>query len=95
MSGRHAGHLFAGELGPAAELLQELENAAGATGGLLAPYCFLGYAAWRGREAELKNLVSRQQGAFHKVVMEALVPDLTRANGCLPPAHARQVLPLL
>ena len=50
-------HLHAGELAPAASLLEEAEAAAELTGSELAPYGALALAAWRGREAELSELM--------------------------------------
>jgi DNA-binding CsgD family transcriptional regulator len=64
-------HLHAGELGPAASLLEEAEAVAEVIGSQLAPYGALALAAWRGREADLSemietrmnDLVARGQGA--------------------------------
>jgi DNA-binding CsgD family transcriptional regulator/tetratricopeptide (TPR) repeat protein len=50
-------HLHAGELAPAASLLEEAEAVAEMTGSQLAPYGALALAAWRGREADLSELV--------------------------------------
>ena len=50
-------HEHAGELRAAASLLEEAEAVAEATGSQLAPYGALALAAWRGREADLSELV--------------------------------------
>jgi DNA-binding CsgD family transcriptional regulator len=50
-------HLFAGELAAAASLSEELSSVAEATRSELAPYGPLGVAAWRGREAETRELI--------------------------------------
>jgi DNA-binding CsgD family transcriptional regulator len=50
-------HLFAGELGPAAALAQELGAVMEATGIALAPYAAFGVAAFRGDEDEALALI--------------------------------------
>ena len=50
-------HLFAGELGAAASLVDEAQAAMEATGSNLAPYGAVGLAAFRGREAEATSLI--------------------------------------
>jgi RNA polymerase sigma factor (sigma-70 family) len=50
-------HLFAGELAPAASLVDEAQAAMEATGSNLAPYGAVGLAAFRGREAEAVSLI--------------------------------------
>jgi DNA-binding CsgD family transcriptional regulator len=50
-------HLHAGELAPATSLLEEAEAVAEVTGSELAPYGAFALAAWRGREADLSELV--------------------------------------
>jgi DNA-binding CsgD family transcriptional regulator len=54
---RMAVHEHAGELAAAAGLLEEAETVGEATGTQLAPYGALALAAWRGREADLLELV--------------------------------------
>jgi DNA-binding CsgD family transcriptional regulator len=64
-------HLQAGELAPAASLLERSDAVAELTGSRLAPYGALALAAWRGSEADLSelmgtrmdDLVARGQGA--------------------------------
>jgi len=52
-------HLFAGELGTAASLVEEIQAATDATGTTLAPYGAVGLAALRGRETEAAPLIDR------------------------------------
>jgi DNA-binding CsgD family transcriptional regulator len=54
---RMAVHEHAGELATAASLREEVEVVAEATGSQLAPYGALALAAWRGREADLSELI--------------------------------------
>jgi DNA-binding CsgD family transcriptional regulator len=54
---RMAVHAHSGELATAAALREEVEEVAEATGGQLGPYGALALAAWRGREAELSELI--------------------------------------
>jgi DNA-binding CsgD family transcriptional regulator len=49
--------IFAGELGAAGSLLDEVKIVTEATGTQLAPYGALILAAWRGREGELRTLI--------------------------------------
>jgi DNA-binding CsgD family transcriptional regulator len=55
---RIAMHVFAGELSEAAALIGEVNAVVEATGGQIAPYGELLYAAWRGREAEAQTLMT-------------------------------------
>jgi DNA-binding CsgD family transcriptional regulator len=50
-------HLFAGELGHAASLADEVDAVNDATGSSIAPYAALGLAAFRGREPEASELI--------------------------------------
>ncbi|GAA3044971.1 LuxR family transcriptional regulator [Pseudonocardia yunnanensis] len=50
-------HVWVGELGAAASLIEELETVTEATGSHLAPYGALALVAWRGREAEGTALI--------------------------------------
>ena len=52
-------HLLAGELTPAASLVDEIEAATDAIGSTLAPYGKVGLAALRGREVEAVDLIGR------------------------------------
>jgi DNA-binding CsgD family transcriptional regulator len=69
-------HLHAGEMPAAASLLEEAEAVAEATGVQLAPYGALARAAWRGREADLleliearmNDLVARGEGAGLSII---------------------------
>jgi DNA-binding CsgD family transcriptional regulator/tetratricopeptide (TPR) repeat protein len=54
---RMAVHEHSGELATAAALREEVEEVAEATGGQLGPYGALALAAWRGREADLSELI--------------------------------------
>jgi DNA-binding CsgD family transcriptional regulator len=54
---RMAVHEHAGELAAAAALREEVEAVAEATRGQLGPYGALALAAWRGREADLSELI--------------------------------------
>jgi DNA-binding CsgD family transcriptional regulator len=70
LSQRICVHAFAGELGAAASLIEEMHAATEATGSHIPPYGPLVLAAWRGREAEasklieaiVKDVVSRGEG---------------------------------
>jgi DNA-binding CsgD family transcriptional regulator len=57
LSQRIGAHTFAGELGAAGLLIDELQAAAEATSAELLPYGRLVLAAWQGREAEAGKLV--------------------------------------
>jgi DNA-binding CsgD family transcriptional regulator/tetratricopeptide (TPR) repeat protein len=50
-------HVWVGELGAAASLIEELETVTEATGSHLAPYGALALVAWQGREAEGTALI--------------------------------------
>jgi len=52
-------HVFAGELGSAASLLDAIEEATQLTGSPLPPYHGLGLVAMRGREAEARRLIDK------------------------------------
>jgi DNA-binding CsgD family transcriptional regulator len=56
LSARVGLHLFAGELGPAESLVNEISAVSEATGNLLPPYGAIALAAWRGREPEVTAL---------------------------------------
>jgi DNA-binding CsgD family transcriptional regulator len=56
-------HLFAGELAPAASLVDEAQAAMEATGSNLAPYGAVGLAALRGREADAMALIDSSRAA--------------------------------
>ena len=53
-------HLFAGELGPAALLVEEAGAITEATGTGLTPFGALGLLAWQGRRAELRALMQTE-----------------------------------
>ena len=57
LSTRAGVHLFAGELGVAAALVEELDAVTGATGSSIAPYAALGLVAFRGREDAAAALI--------------------------------------
>jgi DNA-binding CsgD family transcriptional regulator len=57
LSANIVAQIFAGELGAAASLIDEVKITTEATGSQLAPYGPLILAAWRGREAELSALI--------------------------------------
>jgi DNA-binding CsgD family transcriptional regulator len=70
-------HLFAGELGPAALLVEEARAITEATGSGLTPFGALGLLAWQGRRAELRALMhteamSRTEGVGIGVVQWAV-----------------------
>jgi DNA-binding CsgD family transcriptional regulator len=50
-------HLFAGELTPAASLVEEIAAVTQATGSRVAPFGALGLLAWQGRQAEAHRLI--------------------------------------
>ena len=56
---REGMHVFAGELGSAASLLDAIEEATQLTGSPLPPYHGLGLVAMRGREAEARRLIDK------------------------------------
>jgi DNA-binding CsgD family transcriptional regulator len=58
---RTAMHVFAGELTEAAAIIGELNAVTEATGGQVAPYGELVYAAWRGREPQAQALMEVTQ----------------------------------
>jgi DNA-binding CsgD family transcriptional regulator len=57
LSSRIGVHFHAGELAEAASLVDEVDAVIDATGSHLAPYGALALAAWRGREAEVEELI--------------------------------------
>jgi DNA-binding CsgD family transcriptional regulator len=57
LSARIGLHLFAGELGAAASLVEEVAAIAEVTGSHAPPYGALALAAWQGREAEASELI--------------------------------------
>jgi tetratricopeptide (TPR) repeat protein len=57
LSARIGLHLFAGELAPAASLVQEIASVTEATGSQLPPYGALALAAFQGREVEASELI--------------------------------------
>jgi DNA-binding CsgD family transcriptional regulator len=57
LSHRGQMHVFAGELGAAESLQEDLQEATELTGSPLAPYHAVGLAAMRGREAEAKHFI--------------------------------------
>ena len=91
-------HLNAGELTAAAELLEEVEVIAEATGSQIAPYGALALAAWRGREAQAldlmeactKQVVARGEGSALTAIGWAraqLYNSLGRYEDALLPAQ--------
>ena len=58
LSARVGLHLFAGELGAAASLIDEAESVTRATGSGLPPYGALALAAYQGRQAEAERLIA-------------------------------------
>jgi DNA-binding CsgD family transcriptional regulator/tetratricopeptide (TPR) repeat protein len=97
-------HEHAGELAAAASLLEEAEAVAEATGSELAPYGALAFAAWRGREADLSelidarmnDLVARGQGAGLTIIRWSsalLYNGLGRYEEALAAAHQASVHP--
>jgi DNA-binding CsgD family transcriptional regulator/tetratricopeptide (TPR) repeat protein len=56
-------HLFAGELAPAASLVEEIAAVTEATGSRLAPFGALGLLAWQGRQAEANDLMETTTAA--------------------------------
>jgi DNA-binding CsgD family transcriptional regulator len=61
LSQRVFAHLFAGELTPAASLVDEIQAATEATGVILTPYGAVGLAALRGREPEAISLIEESR----------------------------------
>src|SRR3954464_6654212 len=58
LSANIVARIFAGELAAAACLIDEVQIVTEATGTRLAPYGSLVLAAWRGREADLSELIA-------------------------------------
>ena len=58
LSGRAFLMMFAGELGPAAHLVEEIGAALEATRGSMAQYAAIGVAAWSGRNADAETLMA-------------------------------------
>jgi len=65
LSARIGLHLFAGELALAASLVDEVAGVTEATGNRLPPYGALALAAYRGREAEVAELVAAALDVVH------------------------------
>jgi DNA-binding CsgD family transcriptional regulator len=63
LRGRILVHVYAGELGEGAALIEEAQSVAAATNSQLGPYGDISIAAWRGREAEAGELIATTMAA--------------------------------
>ena len=83
LSARIGLHLFAGELGQAESLVEEVGAVTEATGSRLPPYGAIALAAWRGRETEVAALI---ESTLDRVVSRGEGMGLTLVH------HAEAVL---
>jgi DNA-binding CsgD family transcriptional regulator len=63
LRGRILVHVYAGELGEGAALIEEAQSVAAATNSRLGPYGDISIAAWRGQEAEAAELIATTMAA--------------------------------
>ena len=82
-------HLFSGELGAAASLVDEIAAIAAAIGRGLPPYSAVALAAFRGHEAEAAELIRRPRGSGR--AWRRLRPDACRPRRGRPLQRARSL----